>query len=344
MKKQLLKILSLSLFLPLFFIACQKSDIIEDSNLINAENNGVPTLKSTIEYCGTPLVANLVDFDQSIAAGTVTIGNDATKLYVTYELAGEWWIQNAVLFVGPASEAGTIYADGSGRFAPSGWVSPYRHNYFPWDFSQFYTFEIDLTTLDDCYIVVAYANSKNLTTNENKYIWGKNSLKSSGYWLEYCTQTCAPPPPPPPLGGCETAYAYGESVATCFLTIPGVTSNNWGWSNGAIGAGNYSWPLYAGAGQCNIGNGIHVGTLQVNYTPPTATVTYTMFDGYVLNGTHLYVGNLILPKKNNKFTTAPGQFPYKHGTLNGVTSDTFTINGLSGNIYVVAHSEACDAN
>jgi hypothetical protein len=343
MKKNFAEMLAIILMLPFIFIGCQKAELIDDSKTTNPENKENPGLKSTEDYCGTPLVADLVDFNQSISAGTVTIGNDATTLYVTYELVGEWWIQNAVLFVGPASEAGTIYADGSGRFAPSSWVSPYRHNYFPWDFSQFYTFEIDLTTLDDCYVIVAYANSKNLTTNENKYIWGKSQLKSSGYWLEYCTQSCAPPPPPPPLGGCETAYAFGESVATCFLNIPGVNSNNWGWSNGAIGAGSYSWPIYAGAGQCNIGNGIHVGTLQVNYTPPTATVTYTMFNGYVLNETHLYVGNQILPKKNNKFTTAPGQFPYKHESLNGVTSDTFTINGLSGNIYVVAHSEACDA-
>jgi len=39
---------------------------------------------------------------------------------------------------------------------------------------------------------------------------------------------------PPPQMDCETAYAYGDGLATCFLDIPGVKSNNWGWSNGPI--------------------------------------------------------------------------------------------------------------
>jgi hypothetical protein len=342
MNKHLAKILTLVLVLPIIFIGCQKSELTDDSKISNPESTTDGILKSTTVFCGTPFIADLVDFEQTFTAGIVTVGNDETTLYVTYELTGEWWIHDAVLFAGPASEAGTIYQDGSGQFSPSSWVSPYRHNFFPYDYVQSHTFEIDLSTLDECFIIVAYSKATNLTTNQNKFIWGKSQMKSSGYYLEYCKQECTPPPPPPPLGGCETAYAYGENFATCFLEIPGVNSNNWGWSNGTITAGSYSWPLYAGAGQCNIGNGIHVGTLQVNYTPPTAVVTYTMFNGYVLNETHLYVGNQILPKKKNKFTTVPGQFPCKHENLNGVSSDTFTINGLSGNIYVVAHSVACD--
>ena len=85
--------------------------------------------------------------------------------------------------------------------------------------------------------------------------FGKNTLVLSwGYYVNYCKQVCTI------TNTCETAYAYGEQYANCFLNIPGVTSNNWGWSNGPIGAGTYSWPIYAGAGQCNIGNGTLVGT------------------------------------------------------------------------------------
>lgn len=340
MKKQKTNFLFLLLLIPAFFIGCQKSDLLNDSKISNTESDGSGLLKSTIVYCGTPLIANLVDFNETFIAGTTTIGNDANKLYVNFELTGDWWIQSAVLFAGPASVAGTIYPDGSGQFAPWNWVSPYRHDFFPMENTQTHLYEIDLNVLDNCFIIVAFISAKNLSTNESKFIWGKSLLKVSGYYIEYCKQSCAPPPSP--LGGCETAYAYGNNYATCFLNIPGVKSNNWGWSNGPIGPGTYSWPIYAGAGQCNIGNGILVGTLNVNYTPPAATVTYSMLTGYVLNATHLYVGNQILPKKNGKYTTAPGQFPYKHGSLNGVPFDSFTINGLSGNIYVVAHSEACD--
>jgi len=337
MKKQKTNFLFLMLLIPAFFIGCQKSELFENAKIADQEpQNGA--LKSTIVYCGNPYVADLVDYQQTITAGTVTYGNDATKLYVTYDLTGEWWIQNAVLFVGPASEAGIIYPDGSGIFSPAGWVSPYRHNFFPMDFTQNHTFEIDLVGLDECFVIVAYANARNLTTNQNKYIWGKSALKTFGYWLDYCVQSCPPPPPPT---SCETAYAFGEQYANCFLNIPGVTSNNWGWSNGPIGPGNYSWPIYAGAGQCNIGNGVHVGNLVVNFTPPTAVITYSMIDGFVLNATHLYVGAQILPMKKGVYITAPGQFPYQHGTLNGVASDSFTISGLPGSIYIAAHSEAC---
>lgn len=336
MKKRVTKFFFLMLILPVLFIGCQKSELTDDSKIGKTENDGSANLKNTIVYCGTPLVANLVDYELTINPGIVTVGNDATKLYVTYELSGDWWIASSVLFVGPASEAGTIYPNGSGLFDPSEWVAPYRHDFFPWDYTQTHTYEIDLNTLDNCFIIVNYVAVKNLVTGVVKYVWGKSLLKNLGYYLNYCKQTCQPPTT------CETAYAYGgEPIAKCFLNIPGVTSNNWGWSNGPIGAGTYSWPIYAGAGQCNTNNGTLVGTLLVNYTPPTATITYSMGSGFVLNATHLYVGSQILPKKNGKFTTAPGQFPYKHENLNGLFSDTFTINGLSGNIYIAAHSEAC---
>jgi hypothetical protein len=84
-----------------------------------------------------------------------------------------------------------------------------------------------------------------------------------------------------------------------------------------------------------------VGTLDVVYNGSTATVTYNMGTSCHLSTTHLYVGNLILPLKNNKKTTAPGQFPYKHENLNGVSTDSYTVTGLSGLIYIAAHSDVC---
>ena len=55
---------------------------------------------------------------------------------------------------------------------------------------------------------------------------------------------------------------------------------------------------------------------------------------YSDNG-YLYVGNEILARdKKGNYTTAPGQFPFS-----GEAS--YTIDGLSGDIYVVAHSVVC---
>ena len=163
-----------------------------------------------------------------------------------------------------------------------------------------------------------------------KNVFATYPLKTWGYYFEYCKQECEIPEP-----DCETAYAYGDDLATCFLDIPGVESNNWGWSNGPISdPSSYSWDIYAGAGQCDITKGTLVGTLDVDYSGGTCTVTYNIDGDFTLEETHLYVGNDILPKKNNKWTTAPGQFPLSGG-------DTFTIDGLSGDIYVVAHSVVC---
>jgi hypothetical protein len=333
MKKEITKFLALALFIPLLFMGCQKTDLVDESKTTPADNNGSSALKSTIVYCGDPKVVNLRIWDNPIECwGTVTVGNDQTNLYVTYQAASGILIGLTDLYVGPeAGIPGYGIGNGIGQFDISQF--PY-HSSHPWPMVQTYTYTLPLAELEDCFAVVAHAVVR-APDGTAKRVWGYEPMVLYwGYFFNYCKQEC-----PEPV--CETAYAYGETFANCFLTIPGVNSNNWGWSNGPVGAGIYEWPIYAGAGQCNIGVGVHIGTLTVNYAPPTAIVTYTMFNGNILNSTHLYVGNQILPRKNGKFTTAPGQFPYKHNYLNGVPSDTFTISGLSGNIYVVAHSDAC---
>ena len=133
----------------------------------------------------------------------------------------------------------------------------------------------------------------------------------------------------PPTGNNETAFAFGGDYATCFLNMG---FSRWGWSNGAIAEGTYEWPIYAGAGQCDLTKGTHVGTLHVNYSAGTATVSYEIFSGYSLEETHLYVGTASLPTKNGNSTVAPGQYP------NIGTASSYTVTGLSGNVYVVAHA------
>jgi hypothetical protein len=133
----------------------------------------------------------------------------------------------------------------------------------------------------------------------------------------------------PEEGKTETAFAFGGDAASCFLNMG---FNRWGWSNGAIGEGDYEWAIYAGAGQCDLEKGTHVGTLYVNYHNGSMTVSYDIFSDYTLEDTHLYVGAAALPVgKNGAATVAPGAFPY-----NG--SSEVTIDGLSGDVYVIAHA------
>jgi hypothetical protein len=338
MKTHKTNFLMMILLIPILFIGCQKSELIDDSKTANPESDGSGTLKSTtITYCGTPLVIQLVEYDNpNVSYGTVTIGNDQTQIYITFNASPGCKIFQTNLYVGPESAIpGTNIGNGTGHFNVG--LFPYHSNH-PAPYVQTYQYVLPLNGFDNCFAVVA--NAKMI--HPDGWVidaYGKNTMAMSwGFYVNYCKQECPPPPPT----SCETAYAYGLSYANCFIGIAGVNSNNWGWTNGPVGPGSYLWPIYAGAGQCDIENaGVNVGNLIVNYTPPTATITYSMYNGFVLNSTHLFVGNQILPVKNGKFTTAPGQFPYKHENLPGVSTDTYTINGLSGNIFIAAHSEAC---
>jgi hypothetical protein len=139
--------------------------------------------------------------------------------------------------------------------------------------------------------------------------------------------------PPPPQLDCETAYAYGGNYATCFLNLSPINANNWGWTN-YIGEGSYDWPIYAGAGQCDISKGTLVGNLSVEYFGGTVTITYEIDPEFELGDTHVWVGTTPLPLKKGVYSTAPGQF--NHNFENPVV-----VSGLSGNIYIAAHAGVC---
>jgi hypothetical protein len=146
---------------------------------------------------------------------------------------------------------------------------------------------------------------------------------------------------------CETAYARSvyENVRSCFIDIPNVSGNSWGWTNEFPSTnGTYNMDLYAAAGQCTISNGALVGNVEVAYTDGAVVVTVSTLPGYKMTVAQLYVGTEILPTDNNgRFTTAPGQFPF-HDTVEG-DFNTFTFDsvnvGNSGSFYVVLHANVC---
>ncbi|HMC00387.1 MAG TPA: hypothetical protein VKN14_05030 [Flavobacteriaceae bacterium] len=146
------------------------------------------------------------------------------------------------------------------------------------------------------------------------------------------------------IGGCETMFAKGgDDVATCFIEDD---FSRWGWTNGPLSSGEYSFDIYAGAGQCDTEKGTLVGSLTVNYDDVSgeAEVTYSMNDDFVIKETHLYIGNDPYPtkKQGDAPTVAPGQFPYQHGDLDNENEDTYNISGLSGDIYIIAHGVVCE--
>jgi len=161
------------------------------------------------------------------------------------------------------------------------------------------------------------------------------------------------------VGG-ETAFAVktinnqgtksvDSSISTCFdeEIIANVSFPNWGWTNGPISDGDeLDFDIYAGAGQCDLSKGTLVGELSISYSGGTFTATYTMtetseFTGelYFMTTTHLYVGNDPYPIDGGDYTVAPGQYGNIHDPLNNVTTDSYTITGLSGDVYFIAHAD-----
>jgi|GEM_PF-4687343 len=149
------------------------------------------------------------------------------------------------------------------------------------------------------------------------------------------------------LIGTETFWAIldtsnsGAEVAGVIYhnnNVDGNPSNAWGWTNFINESGIYVFELWAGAGQNDLNNGVYVGTLIVDVneesdTTFNATVNYHLNPGYVLEESHLWVGETKLPVvqrgRNTFFTAAPGQFPYSDGvTVSGLSEDGF---------YVAAH-------
>lgn len=160
--------------------------------------------------------------------------------------------------------------------------------------------------------------------------------------------------------GCETGFAVClPEISTCFLDLnlddfPGLglddvpNFNRWGWTIGPFvpaDTDGHEFGIFAGAGKCDESKGELAGTVTFNYGGgPTATVVFTAEPGYVFKETHLYVGETPTPiqvkGKKEVPTVSPGQYPYKHGNLDNVTTDSYTVD-VTDEIYLIAHAVVC---
>ncbi len=143
--------------------------------------------------------------------------------------------------------------------------------------------------------------------------------------------------PPPPGDECETAYGFGEDIATCFIDEG---FGNWGWTNQFNET--VTVDLYAGAGQCDLDVGTWVGTVTVDYYIDYADITYTMDGDYTMDEIHFYIGETMFPTtKKGKKTVSPGQYTYKNDELGGVNNYSFTVELEGEETYFIAHAVVC---
>jgi len=325
------------LALLLIVVSCSEQP---SSPQVTQENNTQSIMSVISEPCGAAEEYTLYA-GQTIDAGTVTIANDAENLCVTFNTtAGDWIIVETHLHLA-ATVDGIPQKNGNpipGQF-------DHKREY---DFAEGvqideYCFNIGDLNFDEneCLVVAAHASLTKIIgyDNEGNPIYQQETGWADGEdfpgknwatYFNYCLQDCGSGEET-----CQTAFAAG---GTCFLDLG---FSRWGWTNGPWEAGTYNLDIYAGAAQCDESKGTLVGTLTVNYDGGAANVTFSMTTGFTMDETQLYVGNDILPMNNGAYTVAPGQYPYIHEGLGGVSSDSYQVTGLSGEIYVVAHAVVC---
>jgi hypothetical protein len=293
--------------------------------------------------CGTSTVVNLLA-GQTIPAGTVTISNDASNLYVTISTQDGWLLKQTHLSV--RDSLASIPQTKNGNPKIGNFEFQTSHNPYVTEFT--YTIPKSIWVTDAFRNVTVAAHAEVVKVDGNGSIvasetgWGQgDQFNPKGSWAMYISYTWQECTIVVVDSKTETAFAYGAGKATCFDQYE--VSNRWGWTNGPLSEGSYTFDLYAGAAQCNTSKGTKVGTLSVNYNNGTATITYQMVGSnpttnlpYTLTETHLYVGSAPLPSKDGEYTVAPGQYPYINAELN-TTSRTYTVSGLTNSIYIVAH-------
>ena len=272
---------------------------------------------------------------QHIDAGTVCVSSDETFLYVTYNTTDGWELQEVHLWVGTNLFDMPLTNSGNPKIG----LFPYKAENLSTDT---YTFTIPLSDLNvkcgETLLLAAHAAIARDDGNggsDEETAWGDGDpVLDQGSWATYFSYELPCDKPPKPKGSCETAFAFGGELSTTLNSL--LDTERWGWTNGPLGPGSYEFDLYAGAGQNDLEKGVLVGTVGVEYDGETATVTFNLIEGVSMEETHLYIGTEPTPG-----TAAPGQYGNLHEFDEAVTSDAYVVTGLSGDIYVIAHTEVC---
>ncbi len=148
-----------------------------------------------------------------------------------------------------------------------------------------------------------------------------NYIGIHGNWkyFEYCVNPCQDDPPTNQI--CETAFMRTTTTLNSFYKEK-PSSNNWGWYlyyNKATMSGDYTYDIYAAAGQNDINKGVKVGTVTVS---GDGSYDIQMLTGYAITELHVY-RNTSLPAKRQ----APGL--YRESDVAG------------SSFYLIIHMKVC---
>lgn len=334
---------------------------MEDQSIVDPMNETNSTLqKVEVSSLGSNESSQTLYAGQSINVGSINYedidtdnNNVSDALKVTFTTTGGWELVETHFFVGASLSDMPSTRSGNPKIGNF----PYKSGDITGETT--YSFIIPFSTLNfscpgpEDYFVAAHASVR-LPQGGSSYQtetgWGDGlRLVQRGSWAMYnlIYITCGTTTNPQNTAATETAFAFDGDPSGCFSNYSQFLANpnRWGWTNGPVTTGTYSFPIYAGAGQCDTTKGTFVGFLNVNYSGSTATATYSISGtdpstsvAYSLREVHLYIGSDTFPKNNqNEYTIAPGQYPHTASGLTGQTH-TFTVNNLSGAVYIIAHA------
>ena len=346
----------LSMALLLFVTSCNQQD--SDIILKSKENNTTNLSKSQIHdiSCGETTVVDLIA-GQHINVGTVTVSNDETYLYVTYETSGDWYLTETHLYVGAESDI-PYTKPGNPKFGHFPYSDPHGT-------TQSYTYKVDLSTLDDTFAVIAHGvvdkivNGDTIISGETAFGCGDKEFPGRrwGCYFDYTKQECVEEE-------CIDAYAFkpNSDLTFCFLD-DGFTQ--WGWTNRfthrflfrykILNGVNFQFPLIAEAETCDISSGVQVGYIEAEATFVTtdgvdelfATYKYVITDpNYIISEANLYIGSDKYPDDSDgNDTVATEEYTYSQ---DGLFTLEFAFADLEWptldketNIFVIPQAKIC---
>lgn len=371
MKKKISIVISLA-FLLFALTSCEQEDQISslksDEHSFSVDKNATLPLQTRSltneevkeESCGDPLEVILYA-GQHIEVGKISITNNETKLFVTYDVTGSnWWLSETHLFAGNIEDA---------PFTNSGnpQIGKFPHHGAD-ELTQHYTHWVSLDHIDEPISIIAHAivvQKQNGQTTATETAFGEGSLEFSGnrwgWIIDYKLQDChddvvdsdeeQETDQELSFGeegsnggnldqsnndGCMDAYAYSSPEnAICLLN----KFDHWGWSNRLLpndthyvpGGVTYTYPLYASASTCATDNSILIGEVAINVSGGDsilyASVSVSLSRQELsITELHIYAGETTYPLDDSGDPTIA--FDKFDLNLNGMNEKTYTVNWL----------------
>jgi len=323
---------------------------IEEENKVEFQIGNIITSKVFVADTTSNLDCKTLFAGQDIVAGEVCTKITEDQFCVNYNTFDNWHIDESHLWIGDNLTDMPQTRKGNPKIGNFPYSNTDDHSYCV-PLSQWG--EEPEICGKDIYIAAHAAlslidESGNVIQTETGWSDGSRFV-SRGSWATYSSVTlvCGDDPGPDPVNySCETAFAKSVNHSTCFIggdfNDDSVDDgfNRWGWTNGPLPDGDYEFPVYAAAGQCDINKGTHVGNLSITLSNGLLTYDLKTFSEFLITEFHLYAGTDPLPTSNGEFTVAPGQYPVVEEFSSGLTiySGSFVVDS---NSFVVNHAVVC---